>query len=208
MTEQDPKDQENKDMIDKNGKVIKPDFVKLTEYAKLFSNLTDEKEALLRDSAKDIAPHLVEVTEHFYEVLESIPETLPYLEGRIDALKLTHLRWMQSLFSGPFNANYTESMYNVGEIHVKVDLPVEFMSGGITLISNELYRIAQNMYHDTPKRAADIVSAINSVMGFSLLVMQKSYNASVEEQLDKFLLITGMSRPLFDKLSSTFKTTH
>jgi len=208
MTEQDPKDQENNDMIDKNGKIIKPDFVKLTEYAKLFSSLTDEKEELLRDIANDIAPYLIEVTEHFYEVLQSIPETHPYLEGRIDALKLTHLRWMQSLFSGPFNADYTESMYNVGEIHVKVDLPVEFMSGGITLICNELYRITHKVYHEHPDRAANVVSAINSVMGFSLLVMQKSYNASVEEQLDKFLLITGMSQPLFEKLSSTFKATH
>jgi len=51
MTEKVPKDQENKDMIDKNGKVIRPDFIKLTKYAKLFSGLTDEKEDLLKDIA-------------------------------------------------------------------------------------------------------------------------------------------------------------
>jgi len=126
----------------------------------------------------------------------------------MDTLKMTHLKWMQSLFHGSFNADYTESMYNVGAIHVKVDLPVEFMSGGITLICNELYRITHNIYHENPQRAANVVAAINSIMGFSLLVMQKSYNASIDEQLDKFLLITGMSQPLFDKLSSTFKATH
>ena len=192
-------------MIDKNGQIVRPDFVELSEYAKVFSSLNSEKEALLRDIAKDMAPRLNEVTEHFYEILQSIPQALPYLEGRTDALKKTHLKWMQSLFTGPFDAAYTESMYDVGDVHVKVNLPVEFMSGGITLICNELYRIIHELYQADPKRAADAVSAINSVMGYSLLIMQKSYNASVEEQLDKFLLITGMSRALFDKLASTFK---
>ncbi len=207
MNTQDLKEQEQIGMINKDGEVVKPEFDKLTRYAKSFSNLTLEKEKLLVEVANDIKPHLNEVTEHFYEVLLSIPQTRPYLEGRIDALKSTHLNWMQSLFTGPFDSAYTESMYNVGDIHVKVDLPVEFMSGGFTLISNELYRIVYNLFQDNPPHTANIVSAINSVMGYSLLVMQKSYNASVDEQLDKFLLITGMSRPLFDKLASTFKIT-
>ena len=200
--------QENSDMIDKNGNIVKPDFAQLTQYAKIFSSLSPDKENLLQDIKKDIAPLLAEVTEHFYEILGSIPEANPFLEGRVDALKQTHLEWMYSLFTGPYDESYTEAMYNVGEVHVKVNLPVEFMSGGITLICNELYRFVFEIFANDTQKTGKVVAAINSIMGFSLFVMQKSYHASVGEELDKFLLITGMSRPLFEKLASTFRATN
>jgi truncated hemoglobin YjbI len=208
MTVNDNANVENSEMIDKNGKVILPDFIELTRYAKQFSGLTDEKERLLKDIKKDIAPILEEITERFYSILQTIPEATPFLEGRIDNLKKTHLKWMHSLFTGPYDESYTETMYNVGDVHVKVNLPVEFMSGGITLISNELYKIVFEIYGGNAQKSLEVSEAVSSVMGFSLFVMQKSYHASVGEALDKFLLITGMSKALFDKLSSTFKTTN
>lgn len=191
-------------MIDKNGNVIQPDFPELTRYAKMFSNLTEEKENILRSVKDEISPHLVKVTDNFYATLKDIPEALPYLEGRVDALKQTHIKWMHEVFTGPYDEAYTEAMYNVGDVHVKVDLPVEFMSGGITLICDELYKIVFEIRRDDIQGAQQIISAIDSIMGFSLFVMQKSYHASVSEALDKFLLITGMSKALFDKLASTF----
>jgi len=194
-------------MIDKKGNVIKPDFTELTRYAKQFSGLTVEKENVLLSIKDEMTPLLVEVTDNFYDVMTNIPETAPYLEGRVTALKQTHLDWMKSLFTGSYDETYTESMYNVGDVHVRVNLPVEFMSGGITLICNELCKITFKIYGEDPIKTHDIVSAINSALGFSIFVMEKSYHASVDEALDKFLLITGMSEALFEKLSSTYNAT-
>ncbi|NOZ54583.1 MAG: hypothetical protein GXP08_15860 [Gammaproteobacteria bacterium] len=195
-------------MIDKKGNIIKPDFVELTRYAKQFSGLTTEKENVLLSIKEEVAPLLGAVTDNFYHTMNDIPEAASFLEGRITGLKQTHLNWMNSIFTGPYDETYTESMYNVGDIHVRVNLPVEFMSGGITLICNELYRITFDIYGNNPVKTQSIVNAVNSAMGFSLFVMQKSYHASVDEALDKFLLITGMSKALFEKLSSTFSTTN
>lgn len=195
-------------MIDEKGNIVKPNYIQLTKYAKLFSNLTIEKEQLLRDAKNDLSPHLQHVTDNFYATLQTIPEAQPFLEGRMDALKQTHLRWLNSIFTGPYDATYTESMYNVGDVHVKVNLPVEFMCGGITLINDSLYPIVFEIYNGNAHKTHQLINAVNSVMGFSLFVMQKSYHASVSEELDKFLCITGMSRPLFEKLSSTFKATN
>jgi truncated hemoglobin YjbI len=192
------------DMIDKQGNTILPDFPELTRYAKMFSGLTEEKENVLRDFKQEVVPHLSQVTEDFYATLQKIPQALPFLEGRIDTLKQTHIKWMHEIFTGPYDERYTEEMYKVGDVHVRVNLPVEFMSGGIALISNELYKIIFELRREDIGGANQIVSAVNSIMGFSLLVMQKSYQASVDESLDKFLLITGMSKPLFEKLASTF----
>ncbi|NOX92898.1 MAG: hypothetical protein GXP18_10750 [Gammaproteobacteria bacterium] len=191
-------------MIDKKGNVVKPDFVELTRYAKQFSGLTTEKENVLLSIKDRVTPLLGGVTDNFYDAMNDIPEAASYLEGRITGLKQTHLNWMNSIFSGPYDDAYTESMYNVGNIHVQVNLPVEFMSGGITLICNELYKIIFEIYGEDSTKTHNIISAINSAMGFSIFVMEKSYHASVDEALDKFLLITGMSGALFEKLSSTY----
>ncbi len=194
-------------MIDKKGNIIKPDFIELTRYAKQFSGLTIEKENVLLRVKDEVAPLLGAVTDNFYDAMNDIPEAASYLEGRITGLKQTHLNWMNSIFTGPYNEEYTESMYNVGDIHVRVNLPVEFMSGGVTLICNELYKIIFELYGEDSVKTHNIISAINSALGFSLFVMQKSYNASVDEALDKFLLITGMSEALFAKLSSSYNAT-
>jgi len=191
-------------MIDKSGNIIKPDFFELTRYAKQFSGLTAEKENVLLSIKDEVSPLLSKVTDNFYDAMNDIPESASYLEGRITGLKQTHLDWMTSIFTGPYNEKYTESMYDVGDIHVRVNLPVEFMSGGITLICNELYKIIFDKYGEDSIKTHSIISAINSALGFSLFVMQKSYNASVDAALDKFLLITGMSAALFEKLASSF----
>ncbi|MFV2056485.1 MAG: protoglobin domain-containing protein [Thiohalomonadales bacterium] len=191
-------------MIDKDGNIVEPDYKELMNYAKQFSGLSPDKENKLIELGPLISNEIPQVTERFYDVLTMIPQATPLLEGRIDALKETHTNWMKSIFTGPYDEVYTAQMYHVGDVHVKVNMPVEFMSGGMTLIGNELYKIVCGIYKDDPQQLLDMTVALNAILGFSLFVMQKSYNASVEEELDKFLLITGMSRPLFDKLSSTF----
>jgi len=191
-------------MIDSEGNIVKPNYVELTQYAKKFSNLTLEKEQYLTEFSTTIIPLLPEVTERFYEILQTIPQTIPLLEGIVDGLKQTHTIWMESIFTGPYDETYTEKMYTVGEVHVRVNLPVEFMCGGITLINSEMSKLIFDIYKTDVHKLATLTSAVNSVLGFSLFIMQKSYHASVGEELEKFLLITGMSRPLFDKLASTF----
>jgi hypothetical protein len=58
--------------------------------------------------------------------------------------------------------------------------------------------------YDTDK-CAKILSAINSATGFSLLTMQQSYQeASIAEELEKFLKISGMSRVLFSNLAKAY----
>jgi len=180
------------------------DFVQIGQYAKQFSRLTPEKEALLAEEGLKLIPYLPEVTDKFYVNLQNVTKAAPYIEGKIDYLKQTHLTWLKSVFSGQYGQPYVETMYRVGYIHVQVDLPVEFMSGGITLITNELITIASIVYKDDPEKCIEVLSAINAVFGFSLLVMQASYQASVSEVLDRFLSITGMSKVLFDNLATAY----
>ncbi len=181
------------------------DFEQLTQYARSFTHLTSEDEAVLKEVGATIIPHLKSVTESFYTQLGLIPETQPFLEGRVDSLKAMHTQWLESIFTTEFNASYTEHMYKVGSVHVQVQLPVEFMSGGMTLINDQLIPLIINLFGEDTDKCAKILSAINSATGFSLLTMQQSYQeASIAEELEKFLKISGMSRVLFSNLAKAY----
>ncbi|MGR8930305.1 MAG: protoglobin domain-containing protein [Gammaproteobacteria bacterium] len=182
------------------------DFEKLTVYGKSFTGLTPEKESVLISVKDQIKPHLNQVTDEFYLQLKTIPETANFLDGRVESLKKTHSLWMESLFSGPFDQDFTARMFKVGDVHVKVKLPVEFMAGAMTLINNRLFALIIEKFGDDKQRCADILTAINAVTGFSLLVMQQSYQeSSLAEELEKFLKISGMSRTLFTNLALAYK---
>jgi len=181
-------------------------FEQLTNYAKSFTGLTEEYEALLKEVGPQIIPGLQTVSDNFYAQLNAISETKPFLEGRLDSLKATHTQWLAALFTTDFDTNYTQSMYKVGDIHVQVHLPVEFMSGGMTLINSQFIPLVVSLYGNDTDKCTKVLSAINAALGFSLLTMQQSYQeSSIAEELDKFLKISGMSRTLFSNLADAYK---
>lgn len=50
------------------------------------------------------------------------------------------------------------------------------------------------------------MGAINAVLGFSLLVMQGSFQTGkLAEELERFLSVSGMSRTLFNNLAAAYK---
>jgi truncated hemoglobin YjbI len=182
------------------------EYDQLTLYAKQFTGLTPDLESALIGISDLVKPHLPVITDSFYSVLQEIPKAQPFLDGRIEGLKQTHLAWLEQVFNGPFDINYTKAMYRVGDVHVKVNLPVEFMAGAMTLVSTRINDLLSELLSNDPPQLRQAVSAVSAVFGFTLMVMQQSYESSrLAEELEKFLKITGMSRTLFDNLASAYK---
>ncbi|SEB14268.1 protoglobin domain-containing protein [Marinobacterium iners] len=182
------------------------DFATLCQRGKLNSGFDSEDEKLLIQEGGRLLPYLAEVTEKFYDELQQIPAAVPYLEGRVEGLKATHLAWLQTIFSGPYDANFAASMHKVGEVHVQVKLPVEFMASGTLLIKKHLVPILTQVYAGDALRMGLMMKAVNGVTGFCLIIMQESYQSSLlAQELDKFMAITGISRALFNNLANAYK---
>lgn len=174
-------------------------------YTRQFSGLTEEKIQTLHEVYETLQPDLQQVTDTFYEQLSLIPKTKAFIEGRIDQLKLTHIAWLNELFVSNFDEDYTAKLYKIGDVHVKVNLPVEFVSGAMSIIQGELTVLIVQKYTGQTDKQLKILEALNSALSFCSLVMQESYQTSaLAEELDKFLTITGMSRKLFDNLARVY----
>lgn len=182
------------------------DMQVLCDYARQFSGVDENRIATLRQIYPDISGRLQEVTDTFYGRLQEIPKANSFLDGRIDALKKTHVAWLNELFTSDYGEEYTRKLYHVGDVHVKVKLPVEFMAGATTIIQSEMTRIFSEIYGDNRELMSQAIQAVNAATGFALLIMQESYqSSSMAEELEKFLRITGMSRTLFNNLAKAYR---
>ncbi|MBT9097106.1 hypothetical protein KFZ76_05200 [Methylovulum psychrotolerans] len=151
---------------------------KIMTSGKAISGLSSELESRLKEIAPVITPHLPKVTDAFYVKLLTTSDTFYFLKAhseRIEHLKTTHLNWLNSLFTQDIDADFTEKMLNVGDAHVAIQLPLEFMTGSMYLMSKELFAIVIEEFGDDKQQCTTALQAINAVLGFSLIVMQKSY---------------------------------
>lgn len=182
------------------------DFASLCAESRALAGLTDADVALLHDLGPRFVPHLDAVTDRFYAALGAVPRTAAFIEGRVDALKKTHRAWLESLFTRAVDTEYTQWMHHVGSVHVRVNLPVEFMTSGMTLVQRELLLLAASTEGLDVATRDRVPAAIASICGFCQLVMQKSYASDrLAEELEKFLKITGMSHKLFENLAAAYK---
>ena len=182
------------------------DMQALCDYARQFSGVDEHRIATLRQIYPNVSDRLQEVTEMFYNRLQEIPKANKFLEGRVDSLKKTHVAWLHELFTSDYGEEYTQKLYHVGAVHVKVKLPVEFVAGAMTIIQSETTRLFAEIYAEDRELMTQAIQAVNAAAGFALLIMQESYqSSSMAEELEKFLRITGMSRALFNNLAKAYR---
>lgn len=154
------------------------DFGALIIENKLLTGLTPELESCLKEIAPFITPRLQQVTDTFYIRLISVPSACQFLqdhETQLDKLKATHLTWLSSLFTRNIDAEFAEDMVHVGDVHLAIKLPIEFMSAAMTLINKELIKILIEILGDDKEQCTKALQAISAVTGLTLVLMQKSY---------------------------------
>ena len=174
--------------------------------ARVFSQLNEEQIRLLHTIAPDINSGLADVTAMLYQHLLSIPRVQPFLEGRVNSLQASHLEWLRKLFSCQFDAEYAQLVHELGGVHGEIQLPAEFMAGAMSIIQGHLIGLLRNVYAEQPKLLLESLLAINAALGFSLYIMQQAYQSSSHDnELARFLAITGMSRSLFENLAKAYR---
>ncbi|MBR9829293.1 MAG: hypothetical protein GYB41_11705 [Oceanospirillales bacterium] len=178
------------------------DFSVLCEQAKAYAGFEPEDAAILAQEADRLRPYLITITDSFYTELQTIPEALAFLEGRIDTLKKTHAAWLGKVFEGPYDADFAAYMHKVGVIHVQVKLPEKFMTSGIGLINKHLIPLLPQIYRDQPEMVGPLLKALNAATSFCLLIMLESYRG---HELERFMEVTGISRVLYNNLAAAYR---
>ena len=156
--------------------------------------LCAEGQEVLAAIAPQLEPHLPAVADEFYRLLLEDPQTAPYLEGRVEALKTTHTAWMREIVNGVYDEAFISRQEKIGEIHVKVRVPPHFVAASMSHLRSALPALIQNVETDGV-RSAQAIKSLMQVLDFCHYLIDRKYSETLMDNL-------GISPALLNRLQT------
>lgn len=129
-----------------------------------------EKSSLvaLQDEAKAIAPDMVKT---FYDRLLAHENTKEYLD-EIDLPRLQGMTqgWFIELFSGNYDTAYTEQRIKIGEIHVRIGLPIRYPLAMLDVINEYGLKVTAKS-----SDSATAQEAFHKVLSLDICIFNQAY---------------------------------
>ncbi|MBK7827387.1 protoglobin domain-containing protein [Nannocystis sp.] len=162
---------------------------------KTFIGFTDVDVAALQAIAPIFAAHGAAITDLFYVKLERDPEQSKLIEGRVEALKRTHNRWMAELFAGEYGEAYFNDRWRIGLAHVRVGVKPWWVEAVTSFLRTEGLGLLTNEISDPAQRTRS-VQALVKILDIDLMIINLAYS---QETIDRLSQFTGMSRKLIER---------
>ena len=139
---------------------------------------TEQRKLLgtLHDKAEAAAPQVVDA---FYERLLSHENTAEFLAAvSVDHLRGMVTQWFTDLFSGTYDDEYTHKRLKIGQVHVRIGLPVRYPLIMLDMISQAGEEVARSS--DDPQQA---VTAFKKILALDIAIFNHSYESFPLQQL-------------------------
>ncbi|MCA9660194.1 MAG: hypothetical protein KC486_17750 [Myxococcales bacterium] len=164
------------------------------EGLKSFLDFGDADAENLKSLGPIMETHGKTLTDRFYEKLAGVPETARLIEGRVDALKQTHARWMSELFAGDYGEGYFHSRWKIGLTHVKVGVPPHYVEAVVSFLRVESEHVLSKEL--TGDDIANKHGSLTKILDLDLMIINLAY---AFERVDRLCQFTGMSRKLIER---------
>lgn len=158
-----------------------------------------EDERLLREAHPLLEPAFPAITEAFYDRVLEHQESHAALtrgEKQVGQLRLTLERWLQELFTGPWDQGYLQRRGRIGRVHVQIGLPQHFMVVGMNLVRLQLGQRLLEVVPDA-QQAHPTRRAIDRILDLDLALMLHTYREDLQarnaraERLSTFGQLVG-----------------
>ncbi|MCB9758496.1 MAG: hypothetical protein H6739_01520 [Alphaproteobacteria bacterium] len=125
-------------------------------------------------------PDFPRIAERFYAGILSAPGARVVLQddAQVERLKLSLVRWLRELLSGPHDQAYWARRSRIGATHVRVGLPAEYVFSAMNLLRIDLVDIARRTLSD--EAAWETCHAIGRITDLELAVMNDAYMGAHE----------------------------
>jgi len=154
----------------------------LTELINLMG-LSDAEAALLgalSDQAHAIAPKM---TEEFYKRLLSYDNTAEYFEGISNDRMYSFLgTWFEQLFDGKYDEDYAQRRIAIGQIHVRIGLPLRYPLAMMDVIMEFGEQVAQQ----SPQPEEAII-AFRKTLALDVAIFNQAYEDNQIKHLSELV---------------------
>jgi hypothetical protein len=159
--------------------------------------LTLEEQALLgalHSAAQESAPALLDA---FYGRLLNHRNTAEYLErASMERLHSAVSDWFADIFSGKYDEAYTQKRLKIGQVHVRIGLPVRYPLAMLDVIMPFGEQVAK-----TSSQPAKALAAFRKVLALDIAIFNQAYEDNQLKHLSELvggerlarLLLTGTS---------------
>ena len=135
----------------------------------------------LRALLPHVEPHGREIADRFYDVVLRFPAAKAVFAdlAQVERLKGSLVRWINELLTGPWDYAYYEHRRRIGQVHVKVGLPSQYMFTAMNRLMEDLHVVAARVF------PADVVaygSALRRITDIELAIMLGTYIETREKQ--------------------------
>ena len=146
-----------------------------------------------------ISPALPALTDAFYERILNSDAMRPFVEDKVGMLKQTHFRWMNMLFTGPFDEQFVKVHEHIGEVHLKQKIPPLFVAASMAFLRAEMPKLlTPELLAKVPQDYAFCTSALLRLIDICQFLIDRTYYRSLMDLL-------GISPKLFLRLMTTSK---
>jgi hypothetical protein len=167
----------------------------LRELVQMMDLSADERAALgaLHSQAEAQAPALLDA---FYSRLLKHTNTADYLQGAsLDRLHATLSSWFSDLFGGTYDEEYAQKRLRIGQVHVRIGLPVRYPLAMMDVIMPFGEAIAL-----TGAQPDLALAAFRKVLALDIAIFNQAYEDNQLKHLSELvggerlarLLLTGM----------------
>lgn len=154
----------------------------LGELVKLMG-MNDAERALLGDlgsTARTVAP---DMTKAFYERLFSHENTAEYLkDATMDHLHSFVAQWFIDLFSGTYDEAYAKKRLGIGQIHVRIGLPVRYPLAMMDVILAFGETVARQS-----KQPEQAMAAFRKVLALDVAIFNQAYEDNQLKHLSELV---------------------
>jgi signal transduction histidine kinase len=157
-----------------------------------------EDSARLLDLMPWAEPQLSSIADRFYAAIQANETTAAVLSGpaQVERLKGTLVQWMRELLAGPHEEAYWARRRLIGQVHVRVGLPNQYVFGAMNIIRRELIWLANK--HLDEDQAQETVLALQRVTDIELAVMSGTWMEAHEAQA-----LVGLQAVIVENLPTT-----
>lgn len=156
--------------------------------------LCKENQNIIQEISPKLEPLLAQITDAFYRLLAEDEQTAPYLEGRIEALKATHLRWLRDILSGHYDDDFIKRQEMIGEAHVRAKVPPHFVAASMSHLRASLPPVIHRVEPDATK-SAEAIKTLMQVLDLCQYLIDRKYAETLMSNL-------GISPALLNRLQT------
>lgn len=141
-----------------------------------------DDERRLRALHPKVQPAFPAIIDAFYaRILEhdDARAVLARGEREVGRLKGSLLRWLDELFSGPWDEGYVQRRARIGRVHVQISLPQHYMVAAMNLVRLKLREQLSALLDQSPESVA-ARDSVQRVLDLDLALMLHTYREDLE----------------------------